>query len=90
MPVLHYHFARRSFTYEPGLPVSSQYYKNRNWAWMHRRKHPRNYPRRLLACGIYIGLSLFSMLRCRELTPRRIYNLFRALHNGFYGKLRPY
>jgi hypothetical protein len=30
------------------------------------------------------------MLRCRELGIRRVYNLFRALHNGFYGKLRPY
>ena len=88
--LLHYHFLNRSFIYEPGLPIARQYYKNRNWAWIRRLRAPRNYPRRLIACGLYIALSLISMLRCRELGIRRVYNLFRALHNGFYGKLRPY
>ena len=87
---LHYHFLNRSFIYEPGLPISRQYYKNRNWAWLRRLRAPRCYARRLVACGLFIGLSLLSMLRCRELGIRRVYNLFRALHNGFYGKLRPY
>ena len=87
---LHYHFLNRSFIYEPGLPISHQYYKNRNWAWLRRLRAQRCYIRRLVACGLFIGLSLLSMLRCRELGIRRVYNLFRALHNGFYGKLRPY
>ena len=87
---LHYHFLNRSFIYEPGLPISRQYYKNRNWAWLRRLRAQRSYVRRLVACGLFIGLSLLSMLRCRELGIRRVYNLFRALHNGFYGKLRPY
>ena len=88
--LLHYRFANRSFIYEPGLPISRQYYKNRNWAWLRRLRAQRCYVRRLIACGLYIVLSLLSMVRCRELGIRRVYNLFRALHNGFYGKLRPY
>ena len=87
---LHYHFLNRSFIYEPGLPISRQYYKNRNWAWLRRLRAQRCYIRRLVACGLFIGLSLLSKLRCRELGIRRVYNLFRALHNGLYGKLRPY
>ncbi|MBR5878438.1 MAG: glycosyltransferase family 2 protein [Akkermansia sp.] len=87
---LHYHFLNRSFIYEPGLPISRQYYKNRNWAWLRRLRAQRCYIRRLVACGLFIGLSLLSKLRCRELGIRRVYNLFRALHHGFYGKLRPY
>jgi hypothetical protein len=30
------------------------------------------------------------MLRSGEISIPRIYTLFRALHNGFYGKLRPF
>ena len=78
------------FVYEPGIPVERQYYKMRNWAWLQRLRAPRNYPARLAHCGFYIIMALNAMLECNELTPRRIYNLFRALHNGFYGKLRPY
>lgn len=90
IPLIHYRIAHRSFFYEPGLHVSRQYYKNRNWAWLQRLRAPHAYLPRLAACGFYIGLSLIAMARSRELSIHRIYNLFRALHNGFYGKLRPY
>ncbi len=90
IPLIHYRIAHRSFFYEPGLHISRQYYKNRNWAWLQRLRAPYNYPRRLAACAFYIILSLNAMLKCNELSILRIYNLFRALHNGFYGKLRPY
>lgn len=90
IPLIHYRFAHRSFFYEPGLHISRQYYKSRNWAWLQRLRAPHNHLRRLIACGLYIGISLIAMARSRELGIRRIYNLFRALHNGFYGKLRPY
>lgn len=90
IPLIHYRIAHRSFFYEPGLPISRQYYKIRNWAWLQRLRAPYNYPRRLAACGFYIILSLNAMLSCNEVSIPRIYNLFRALHNGFYGKLRPF
>lgn len=89
-PLIHYRLGNRSFFYEPGIPLTRQYYKTRNWAWLQRLRAPHNYPLRLALCGAYILLSLNAMLRCNELGIRRIYNLFRALHNGFYGKLRPY
>lgn len=89
-PLIHYRLANRSFFYEPGIPVARQYYKTRNWAWLHRLQAPRNYPARLILCGVYILFSLNAMLQCNELGIKRVYNLFRALHNGFYGKLRPY
>lgn len=90
IPLLHYRIGALSYFYEPGLHVSRQYYKARNWAWLQRLKFPHNYPKRLLQCGFYIAMSLNAMMRTDELTPRSLYNLFRALHNGFYGKLRPY
>lgn len=90
IPLLHYSIGHFSYFYEPGLPVSRQYYKTRNWAWLQRLKFPHNYPKRLLQCGFYIAMTLNAMMQTDELTPRSLYNLFRALHNGFYGKLRPY
>lgn len=90
IPLIHYRIAHRSFFYEPGLPISRQYYKSRNWAWLQRLRAPHNYPRRLAACAFYIILSLNAMLKCNELSLTRFYTLFRALHNGFYGKLRPF
>ena len=90
IPLIHYRIAHRSFFYEPGLHISRQYYKNRNWAWLQRLRAPHNYPRRLAACAFYIILSLNAMLSSNELSIARIYHLFRALHNGFYGKLRPF
>lgn len=90
IPLIHYRLANRSFFYEPGIPLERQYYKTRNWAWLQRLRAPRRYPERLVLCGIYIIMTLNAMLQCNELSPRRVYNMFRALHNGFYGKLRPF
>ncbi len=90
--LIKYELATRCFFYEPGLHPSRIYYKNRNWAWLQRLRYPRKRqtPLRLAMCGIYILFSINAMLRCEELTPLRVYQLFRALHNGFYGKLRAY
>lgn len=90
VPLIHFEHSHHSFFYEPGLAPSRAYYKVRNWAWLQRLKHPRGYGRRLAAALFYIILSLGAMLRSDELTPRRVYTLFRAMHNGYYGKLRPY
>lgn len=89
-PLLRYDFGDKSFFYEPGMPPGRFYYKVRNWAWLQRRSHPGRPLLRLMACGAYIILALDAMLQCGEAAPRRLYTLFRALHNGFYGHLRPY
>jgi len=90
VPLIHFTYGHHSFFYEPSLPVLRFYYKARNWAWLQRLKTPHAHLRRLVACGFYIILSLQAMLETDELTLSRVYTLFRALHNGFYGKLRPY
>lgn len=90
VPLVHFTFGRHAFFYEPGLPLSRSYYKIRNWAWLQRLKHPRAYVYRLLAALLYFILSFAAMLRADELTIKHIYTLFRAMHNGFYGKLRPF
>ncbi len=88
--LIEYRIGQRSFFYEPGLHPSRAYYKNRNWAWLQRLRYPHSPFRRLAACGVYIIFSLNAMIRSRELSLTRIYQLFRALHYGFYGKLKPY
>ncbi len=90
--LIKYELAGRCFFYEPGLHPSRVYYKNRNWAWLQRLRYPRKrqIPLRLAFCGVYILFSINAMLSCGELTPLRVFQLFRSLHNGFYGKLRPY
>lgn len=88
--LLHVDIAGRSFFYEPGLSDSRLYYKIRNWSWLQRLKRPKAHLHRLVACAFYALLTLNAMLRCDEVSVRRIYTLFRALHNGFYGKLRPW
>ncbi len=90
VPLIHFEHSHHSFFYEPGLPPSRSYYKARNWAWLQRLKRPHAYLHRLAAALFYIILSLGGMLRTNELTPHRVYTLFRAMHNGYYGKLRPY
>ena len=90
VPLICYRVGKHSFFYEPGLPESRQYYKVRNWAWLQRLKHPNSPLHRLAACGFYILLSIRAMLQTNEVTVAKLYTLFRALHNGFYGKLRPY
>lgn len=88
--LIHYCIGGRSFFYEPRLSPELRYYKIRNWAWIQRLRKPNKPFVRLAFCGFYIILALNAMLRCGELHLRDIYTLFRALHNGFYGKLRPY
>lgn len=89
-PLIHFEHGRHSFFYEPGLAPSRAYYKVRNWAWLQRLKRPHAYAHRLAAALFYIILSLGAMLRTDEVSLGRIYTLFRAMHNGYYGKLRPY
>lgn len=89
-PLLRYDFDGKCFFYEPGMAVGRFYYKARNWAWLQRRAHPGSPLLRLLACGAYVILAFNAMLQTGEFSPRRVYTLFRALHNGFYGRLRPY
>lgn len=88
--LIHYSIAGRSFFYEPGLTPELRYYKIRNWAWIQHLRKPGKPLIRLAFCGFYIILALNAMLRCGEWHIRDVYTLFRALHNGFYGKLRPY
>lgn len=88
--LIHYCIGGRSFFYEPGLSPELRYYKIRNWAWIQRLRKPGKPLVRLAFCGFYIILALNAMLRCGEFHLRDVYTLFRALHNGFYGKLRPY
>lgn len=90
IPLVHFTFGHRSFFYEPGLPISRSYYKIRNWAWLQRLKHPHAYLHRLAACLFYCILTIDAMLLTNELTWRGIYTIFRAMHNGYYGKLRPF
>lgn len=88
--LIHYKIGGRSFFYECGLPPELRYCKIRNWAWIQRLRKPGKPLLRLLFCGLYIILALNAMLKCGEFRPRLVYDLFRALHNGFYGKLSPY
>lgn len=82
--------AGKSFSYTPGLSPEAWYNTAFARAWEQRQAAPRAYIRRLTDCGFFILLSLGAMLRCFEFTPLRVYTLFRAQHNAFYGKNRPY
>ena len=88
--LIHYKIGGRSFFYEVGLSPERRYCKIRNWAWIQRLRKPGKPILRLAFCGLYAVLSLNAMLKSNELNPKGVYTLFRALHNGFYGKLRPY
>lgn len=88
--LIHYNIAGRSFFYEHGISPELQYYKTRNWAWIQRLRNPHKHILRLIFCALYAILTINAMLKCNELSIKGIYNTFRALHNGFYGKLRPY
>ncbi|OCA03298.1 glycosyltransferase [Akkermansia glycaniphila] len=88
--LMHCRIGNRAFFYEPGLDASRFYYKVRNWAWLQRLKTPKNPVKRLLACGAYICLALHGMLTAGDCSWRKTYALFRGLHNGYYGHLRPY
>lgn len=89
-PMLHYRCAGADFVYRPGKSVREHYYHMRNRAWTEYHLHPRAYLRRLLSCGQFMLSSIRAMIQANELTPHRLYLVFRGQHNGFYGKLRPF
>lgn len=88
--VLHYMVGPYSYFYRCGLSRREFYYTMRNRAWIARVQHPRRYLRRLIACGFCILFTLRALLQANEVSIARIYTIFRGLHNGFYGKLRPF
>lgn len=89
-PLIHYRVGSKHFFYEPGLPISRVYYKVRNWAWLQRLQRPHRHALRFAACMAYLVLCCNGMLAGGDFRLRHVYTLLRALHNGFYGKLRPY
>lgn len=88
--LLHTTVAGHPYFYEVGLSIPLMYNKLRNWAWLERSKHPRAHLQRLARCGGYILFTINAIIQTGDLSIPRLYNVFRALHNGFYGKLRPY
>lgn len=80
----------RALSYTPGQNCAELYAAAFSRAYTAQQARPYAFPQRLFDCGLYIVFSLGAMLRANELTPRRVYTLFRAQHNGFYGKNRPY
>lgn len=86
----HANIAGCTYFYETGIPLPLMYLKLRNWALLERMKSPRAYLPRLARCGGYILFTIHSIIQSGEVSIHRVYNVFRALHNGFYGKLRPY
>lgn len=87
---IHYKAAGRSFVYTPGKSLEEHYYCMRNRAWIAREAAPRAYIPRLLSCGWYMLSTIRAMIQANEVSPARLYLVFRGQHNGFYGKLRPY
>lgn len=83
-------YCGRRFTYTPGQDAAALYAAAFSRAYTAQQAHPYAFPQRLFDCGLYIVFTLGAMLHSGELTPRRVYTLFRAQHNGFYGRNRPY
>lgn len=86
----HASVAGYTYFYETGISLPLMYLKLRNWALLERMKSPHAYLPRLARCGGYILFTIHSIIQSGEISILRIYNVFRALHNGFYGKPRPY
>lgn len=80
----------RDFAYTPGQDNAALYAAAFSRAYTAQQARPYAFPQRLFDCGLYIVFTLGAMLRANEFTPQRVYTLFRAQHNGFYGKNRPY
>lgn len=78
------------FTYTPGQETSALYASAFERAYSAYQARPYAFPQRLFECGLYLAFMLGAMLQSNEFTPSRVYTLFRAQHNGFYGKNRPY
>lgn len=83
-------YVGRRFSYTPGQDCAALYAAAFSRAYGAQQAHPYAFPQRLFDCGLFILFTLGAMLRAAELTPLRVYTLFRAQHNGFYGKKRPY
>lgn len=83
-------YCGRSFSYTPAQDTSVLYAVAFSRAYTAQQARPYAFPLRLFDCGLYIVFTLGAMLHSNELTLHRVYTLFRAQHNGFYGKKRPY
>lgn len=83
-------YCGHTFTYTPAQEISRFYAEAFSRAYTAQQARPYAFPQRLFDCGLYIIFALGAMLRCNEFTPLRVYTLFRAQHNGFYGKNRPF
>lgn len=83
-------YCGRRFTYTPGQDTAALYAASFSRAYEAQQARPHAYPQRLFDCGLYIIFTLGAMLHSNEVTLHRVYTLFRAQHNGFYGKNRPY
>lgn len=86
----HARYCGRDFSYTPGQDTAALYAAAFSRAYTAQQAHPYALPQRLFDCGLYIAFTLGAMLRADEFTLLRVYTLFRAQHNGFYGKNRPY
>lgn len=83
-------YCGRDFLYTAERDTAALYTAAFSRAYSAQQAHPYAFPQRLFDCGLYILFTLGAMLRFNELTPHRVYTLFRAQHNGFYGKKRPF
>lgn len=80
----------RLLTYTPAQDAAALYAAAFSRAYTAQQARPYAFPQRLFDCGLYIVFTLGAMLHCNEFTPLRVYTIFRAQHNGFYGKNRPF
>lgn len=83
-------YCGRRFSYIPGQDAAALYAAAFSRAYSAQQARPYAFPQRLFDCGLYIIFTLGAMLHCNEVSLLRVYTLFRAQHNGFYGKKRPY
>lgn len=83
-------YCGRRFSYTPGQDAAALYAAAFSRAYSAQQSRPYAFPQRLFDCGLYIIFTLGAMLHCNEVSLLRVYTLFRAQHNGFYGKKRPY
>lgn len=83
-------YCGRRFSYTPGQDAAALYAAAFSRAYSAQQARPYAFPQRLFDCGLYIIFTLGAMLHCNEVSLLRVYTLFRAQHNGFYGKKRPY
>lgn len=83
-------YCGRLFSYTPAQDTAAFYAAAFSRAYAAQQARPYAFLQRLFDCGLYIIFALGAMLHSNEVSLIRIYTLFRAQHNGFYGKNRPY